>query len=621
MKGGYAGKMLFVDLTSGTVKQQELPEELARQFIGGYGIGARVLYDMMKPGVAPLGPDNVLGFVTGPLTGSGALFGSRYTLVCKSPVTGGWNDANSGGFFGPELKMAGYDAVFVSGAAREPVYLWINDGRVEIRDARKLWGKDTRETLAVLAEETGEPKVRAAVIGPAGERLSPMACVINDGHRAAGRGGGGAVMGSKKLKAIAVHGTGEVPVADPARLRRINRNISAYMKGGPTAQMVAAFAEYGTGSGTAPSALSGDTPVKNWEGVGIVDFGEEAARKVGAPTVDPLYKTRKFACAHCPLGCGAHYEVTSGRWPLGQTDRPEYETVAAFAALCLNSDVEAIMKCNEICTRYGLDTISTGATVAWAMECFEKGVLTREDLDGIELTWGNGEAIVAIVQKLADQTGCGKVLALGSAGAAKEWGKGAEYLQVVRGIELPMHDPRFAPGYARTYQFDPTPARHVKGGLGLMQMQDTSGAKYNYRATGFLDVLMTCNQEVMNAAGLCMFMQFAAPPEAQAEFIEAVTGWNFKGQDQIAAGLRILNLRHAFNLREDLRPTDFALPPRAVGKPPQKKGPLAGVTVDSEMLGRNFFAMVGWDWETGKPTLGSLQKLGGLDDVIRDLYG
>jgi len=621
MKGGYVGQMLFVDLTKGALKEQELSEEMAKNFIGGPSLGARVLYDMMKPGVDPLGPDNVLGFVTGPVTGSGAFFGSRYTVVCKSPVTGGFNDANSGGFFGPELKAAGYDAVFFTGAAKEPVYLWINNGKAEIRSAAKLWGKDCKETLDALVEETGEPKLRASVIGPAGEKLSLMACPINDGHRAPGRGGPGAVMGSKKLKAIAVRGTGKIPVANQAKVNTINKTISAAMKNGPMAQMVAGFSEYGTGCFTTPSALSGDSPVKNWGGIGVVDFGEEKATKLGAPVLDAKHKVKKYACSHCPLGCGAEYKVEGGRWPLPQTERPEYETACAFGTLCLNDDDESIMKCNEICSRYGLDTISVGGTVAWAIECYENGVLTKENLDGIEARWGNGEAIVALTEKIARVEGCGKILSLGSAGAAKKWGKGVEYLQTVGGIELPMHDPKLAPGYGRTYATDPTPARHVKGGLAMMQAFDPSSPKYNYKATGFLDVVLTCSTEVNNAAGLCMFLALSgAAPETQAEIVEAVTGWSFKGQDQLYSGMRSIDMRQAFNVREGLKPADFVIPPRSVGEPPQQQGPVAGVTLDHRLLDRNFFDAFGWDEETGKPTLGSLQMLG-LVDVAKDLYG
>lgn len=613
---GYAGKMLFVDLTNNKIEEKELTQELAENFLGGYGIGAKILYDMMPAGADPLGPENILGFVTGPVTATRTLFSGRYTIVHKSPVTGGWNDANSGGYFGPELKKAGYDAVFISGIAEKPVYIWINDGKVEIRDASHLWGMDCKEVWEALKSET-DPKVRVVAIGPAGERQSLISCPINDGHRAPGRGGGGAVMGSKKLKAIAVRGTQEIKVADPEKVLEINKRIVEAMKDNPAAQ---GFGTFGTGVGTAASALSGDSPVKNWGGVGIVDFGEESAQKVGAQVLEK-YKTRKYACHNCPLGCGAELKVDDGRWPLEETERPEYETAASFGSTLLCDEMDAILKCNEICNRAGFDTISAGMTIAWAMECYNEGVLTREELDGIDLTWGNGEAIVAIMEKMAKGEGIGAILANGSQYAVRHFGKGEEYLQVASGIELPMHDPRFAPGLARTYKYDPTPGRHVKGGAGAPQMMGAyPGDKYNYDVGGFLDVMLTAGQEIINSAGFCMFMSIVAPQGIENEYIQAVTGRRFLGQDNFITGLRILNMRHAFNVREGIKPSDLTISDRALGKPPLTAGPLEGVTIDVDKLARMFFANVGWDMETGKPSLELLQKLG-LKEVIKDLYG
>jgi aldehyde:ferredoxin oxidoreductase len=623
MKGGYVGKLLFVDLTKGTLEEKSLSEELAKNFIGGYGIGARVLYDMMKPGADPLGPDNILGFVSGLLNGTGALFGGRYMVVCKSPVTGGWNDANSGGFFGPELKRAGLDGVFVSGASDKPVYVFIKDGKAEIRDARGVWGKDCTETEEALIQETGEKNLRTALIGPAGEKKSLMACVINDKHRAAGRGGCGAVMGSKNLKAIVVRGTGKIPVAYPEKVKEINAEILEYMKNGPGIEMLKGFGALGTGGGTTGSVISGDSPVKNWGGAGVVDMEEESAAKLGTFTYDAKYNTKKYACANCPLGCGAHYKVDDGKWPVGETDRPEYETLAAFGTMALNDDAESVIKCNDICNKYGLDTISVGCTVTWAIECYEKGIFTKKETEGIELTWGNAEAIVAMTQAIADQTGFGRVLALGSAGAAKKLGKGAGYLQTVRGIELPMHDPRYSPGFARTYQYDPTPARHVKGGLGLPDFGSSNEVKYSYGDRGQMDVGITCNREIVNTSGLCLFgADFAIPQGAIARLIEAVTGWDYKEKDVLQTGKRIMNMRYVFNLREGQKPTDDenALPKRCVGEPPLKEGPLKGITVDHKKLAYYFCKSMGWDEETLIPIKESLENLGGMEDVIRDLY-
>jgi len=616
MKGGYAGKLLFVDLTKGTLEEKTLSEEMAKDFVGGYGIGARILYDMMKPGVDPLSPDNILGFISGPLNGSGAFFGGRYTVVCKSPVTGEWNDANSGGFFGPELKRAGYDGVFVSGAATKPVYLFIKDGKAEMRDAKAIWGKDCTDALQALVEETGEKDMRAALIGPAGEKQSPMACVINDRHRAAGRGGCGAVMGSKNLKAVAVRGTGKIPVANPEQVKKINSTVLEWMKNGPTAEQVKLWGSYGTGGTTTGGGLSGDSPIKNWGGAGSVDMGEEQLTKLGTFTFDAKYNVRKYACAQCPLACGANYRVEDGKWPVGDTDRPEYETLAAFGTMALNDDIESIIKCNDLCNRYGLDTISVGCTVSWAVECYENGVFTKADTGGIELRWGNSAAIVALTQAIADQTGFGKVLAMGSEKAAQVLGKGSQYLQTVKGIELPMHDPRFSPWFSRTYQYDPTPARHVKGGLGIPDFGQPKEVRYNYDARGEVDMAITCITEVLNCAGTCYFAGFSMPQEALPGFIEAVTG---SAIDLVRTGQRIMNMRHVFNLREGQRRSDNKIPVRCVGKPPLAEGPLKGITVDHEKLADNFFGAMDWDKSTLFPSKDSLEALG-LSDVVRDLY-
>jgi aldehyde:ferredoxin oxidoreductase len=307
---------------------------------------------------------------------------------------------------------------------------------------------------------------------------------------------------------------------------------------------------------------------------------------------------------------------------VGETDRPEYETLAAFGTMTLNDDVESIIKCNHLCNRYGLDTISVGTSIAWAIECYENGILTKADTDGIELTWGNAEAIVAITEAIAQQRGFGKLLAQGSATAAKKLGKGAQYLQTVRGIEVPMHDPRFSPMFARTYQYDPTPARHVKGGLGIADFQSPNEVKYNYEGRGQVDMEASCGTEILNASGLCLFGGFSMPPDAMMRFIQAATGWDFKQEDVVQTGKRIMNMRYAFNLREGQKLTDDdnQLPKRCVGDPPQTEGPVKGITVDAKKLGDNFCQSMGWDEETKIPTRESLEKLGEMEDVIKDLY-
>lgn len=341
---GYAGQLLFVDLTTGAITKEALPEEWTRKYVGGYGIGAKVLYDRMPAGADPLGPDNIFGIVTGPTTGTRSFFSGRYAVVCKSPVTGGWNDANSGGYIGPELKKAGFDGVFISGISEKPVYLWIHEGEAEIREASHLAGIDCKEIIPILKDEVEQPKARVMAIGKPGEQESLISCPINDGHRAPARGGLGAVMGSKKLKAVVVYGTGKIEVDDEDRITELNKGIVEVVK---TGDMALAFGEYGTGAMTAASALIGDSPVKNWQGVGISDYGEESAERFSAMNLD-RYKKKKYNCANCPLGCGATYEVNDGPWPMKETERPEYETAAAFGSTILNGNEHAMLKCNEI---------------------------------------------------------------------------------------------------------------------------------------------------------------------------------------------------------------------------------------------------------------------------------
>lgn len=615
---GYMGKLLFADLTEGKLWEEELPEELARDFIGGYGIGAKILFDRMKPGADPLGPDNMLGIVTGPLNATGAFFGGRYMAVCKSPVTGGWNDANSGGYLAPELKKAGFDGIFVTGASDKPVYIWISDGKYELRDASELWGLDVKETWEKLKEITGDPKVRAAVIGPAGENLSLFAAIMNDGHRAAGRGGAGAVMGSKKLKAIACRGTLDVPIADKAALMALNRKVAEIIRNPPEAQAgyVNSRKAYGTTILTMGSAMSGDSPVKNWAGSGEGDFGENKASTFDVNTYEHKYGVRPYGCAACPLRCGAEYKVTEGRWPVGDTERPEYETWSAFGSNCLSDDLEAIIKCNDICNRAGFDTITAGSVVAWVMECYEHGVLTKDDLDGIEARWGDGEAMVALMEKMMADEGCGKKLKLGQLGAANAFGKGHEFLAVANGIEPGMHDARMpgTAGLIRTYQYDPTPGRHVKGGdkrstlpLGLER--------------GKSDVAATAVTEITNSIGMCSFSGGCFTPGIMTGMISAVLGREYTDDDVTKDGTRILMTRHAFNIREGLTRDKMWISPRLAGRPAIKDGPNKDITLDNEKLGDIFFEALGCDLESGMPKREALEEIGGLDSLVEYFYG
>ncbi|MCL1848901.1 MAG: aldehyde ferredoxin oxidoreductase family protein [Clostridiales bacterium] len=610
---GYMGKLLFVNLSTGVTEVRDLLEEDARNFLGGYGIGAKILYDEMPANADPYGEDSMIGFVTGPTNGAGPFFGGRYTFVCKSPVTGGWNDANSGGFFGPALKKAGFDAVFVNGLSKDPVYIFIDDGKVEICDASALWGKTVLETEAAIEELYGN-KAKAALIGPAGENLSRFSAIMNDGHRAAGRGGCGAVMGAKKLKALVVRGNQTVPVYDKKAVQANNMAANTHMKG-PGAGFVSSFGNYGTGGMFTASTQSGDAGVKNWGGAGVVDYPAEIGDTISSIGIDST-KVKKYACSNCPVGCGAFHDYPSERWDLKHSPRPEYESMGAFGSLLLNADVESIFQANNLSNDYGFDTISMGSTVAWAMECYENGVLSEEELDGIKLSWGNGDAIVAIIEKICKAEGVGDILKLGTQAAADHFGKGHEYLVVASGIEEPQHDSRLGYGLARVYQYDPTPGRHVKGGLG-MGTRHVNGHEIDYRGTGYADVASAANCELTNCSGFCLFGA-NNPPGMVKKQVEAVTGFTYSAPEWLALGLRIFNMRHAFNLREGLRRKDFTLSPRMTESKPPFEGPISEIKVNHELLADNFFNAMGWNMDM-VPLRSMYDNIGGLDK-IRDEF-
>ncbi|OGO39735.1 MAG: hypothetical protein A2147_05580, partial [Chloroflexi bacterium RBG_16_57_8] len=589
MAGGYMGKVLFVDLSTGVVKEEAIDEKTRRDFVGGYGLGARILYSRQKGGVDPLGPENTLGFVTGPLTGTPVPTGARYEVVAKSPITGGWGDANSGGDVGPYFKFAGFDAVFLTGISPRPVYLLLDNGKAELKDAGAYWGKDAYETEDALMAEYGKQS-RVACIGPAGEKLALISAVMTDRGSAAGRSGLGAVMGSKKLKAVVARGNQAVEMADKEAFDKFRtEQIKAWQAPGPGGMsFIERWHKYGTSGMTRNSAHSGDTPVRNWGGVGVVDVPD-----VSGLDADLLLSKvlKPSGCWHCPIACKAVIKEGTGEYKYAAgSRRPEYETQGSFGVMCGNGNAEAINMANDICNRAGLDTISAGTVIAFAIECFENGVLTKKDTDGIDLKWGDHRALVAMTEKLGKGEGLGEILGLGVKAAAERIGRGAEKFAVhAGGQEVGMHDPKMvgfggpgSPSAAR-YQMDATPGRHTQG----------------FGPSGF-------RGHFVNSAGVCVFgFGFGATPESNARMmgmINGVTGWNWTMQDVLKAGERIANLRHAFNLREGLNPLKAFMHARLVGKPPQSSGPLAGVTADIEAQVYWNLGALDWDRVTTKPS-------------------
>lgn len=607
---GHNGKMLFVNLTDGTFEVETFDDNYARTYLGGYGFGAKVLLERMPKNVDAFAPESMLGFITGPTNATGPLFGGRYTVVSKSPVNGGWNDANSGGYFGPALKRSGFDAVFVYGISEKPVYLYLHDDQYELRDASHLWGKDAKETWDLMKEEIDD-SVRIATIGQAGENMLYISAIMNDGHRAAGRGGSAAVMGSKKLKAIAVTGKKVIPVGDKETVNALNKAVGAIMKDPPPERegLLKSFSALGTAGMTYRCAITGDSPVRNWGG-SVLDMTDEELSVFEGDVIEKDWHIKSYGCAQCPLRCGAEYNVKSGKWPIGESERPEYETYAAFGTNCSNSDLDAIQVCNELCNRSGLDTISAGSVVAWAMECYENGALTKEDLDGIEANWGNAEAMIALTRKIAFAEGCGKILGNGQKYAADYYDRGHEFEAHVSGIEPGMHDHRLkrATGMGRVFFYDPTPGRHIKGGFTATSDDPNRGE---------IDVRATATTEFNNAAGFCMCDAFAFPPTARQEYVGAVLGVNIDEEEMINTGKRIFLLRHAFNLREGITLDKQTISKRLAEA--LKEGPNEGVVSPIKEYGDLFSKALGIDTETGMPTREVLEKIGGLDSVIEIL--
>ena len=654
----FTGDVLVVDLSTGKMWKEHPAPETYRQLLGGPGLGVDYIFRHIPPGADPLGPENILGFVPGLLNGTGVHFSGRYTVVGKSPLTGAWGDANSGGFFGPALKRAGYDAVFVHGQAERPVYIWINDGEVEIRPADHLWGLETSPALDALQAELEDKSIRAAMIGPAGEKLSLISCVINDRGRAAARCGLGAVMGSKKLKAVVVRGKGKIPVADREGLRAMNRRLSDKIKVEPShfskvmgtllkpiipwmlrrgggglpdsATMIDGFSTHGTSMLASGSSEMGDAPVKNWGGSGYRDFPMRTqSSKISDDNVYK-YARKKYACSNCPLGCGALLDVKEGPYAISNEHRPEYETLASFGMMALNDNIESIIKANGICSGYGLDTISAGVTITFAIECYQNGLLTKEQTDGLELAWGNHAAIIAALEKLARrEPGLGELLADGVKRAAEKIGQGAErYAMHVGGQEVAMHDPRLNPSFATTYVTDPTPGRHTQGGAGfdefglalvtLPGIESPQLPRHQYHGKGELHALGSKAVETMNALGICTFSSMVgAYPYLEA--ISTATGWDVTSEEFLEIGERIQHLRQAFNVREGIKPSDFVLPDRIKGVPPLKEGPNADITLDLDAMASEFFQVIQWDPKSGRPNRERLEELG-LTHVVQELY-
>ena len=609
--GGYTGRILRVDLTNRRTSVEQPEDSFYRQYIGGTALIGYYLLKEVAPGIDPLGPENKLVFSAGVATGLPAAGCGRSGVGAKSPLTGAWGDAQAGGFWPAELKRAGWDAIIIEGQASSPVYLSIRDDKVEIRDASHLWGKTTAEVQQMLQDEAGDPRLRVCQVGPAGEKMVRLAAIANDINRYYGRCGLGAVMGSKKLKAIAVRGTGALKTADPAKVREVAGTIADIAK-----RFMGGFTAYGTSGGVPGLQAMGILPTLNFREGQFDQFNN-----ISGQTMAETILVDKDNCTACPVNCKRVVEVGPPYNVSRIYGGPEYETIGSLGSLCGVGDLKAIAYGNQVCNALGLDTIGTGTTIAFAMECFENGIIGPADTGGIELRFGNAGAMMKMVDMIGRREGIGDVLAEGVRRAAEKFGKGAEQFAMhIKGQELPMHDPRGKRGLGLGYATSPTGADHMHNihdtdiqrvnptmsELGLLEAlppRDLSGAKVRtfYYLTNW--------QHFKNCAITCMFLPYT--PSQMCALIGGATGWNITPWEVMKVGERALALARLFNAREGLTARDDYLPERLYGgvsTGPQKGKGMGRRAVRSAL--NTYYGMAGWDRRTGAPTAARLEELG-----------
>jgi aldehyde:ferredoxin oxidoreductase len=608
--GGYTGKILRVNLTDKQTTIEEPDGRFYREYFGGTALIGYYLLKELKPGIDPLGPENKLVFSAGVLSGVPAAGCGRSGVGAKSPLTGGWGDGQSGGFWPAELKRAGWDAIIVEGKADKPVYLWIKDDQAEIRDAAHLWGKTTAEVDSKLKDELGDKRVRVAQIGPAGEKLVRVAAIANDINRYYGRCGLGAVMGSKMLKAIAVRGSNSLKVANQEKVREIAGATAEVIK-----RFMGGFASYGTAGGVGGLNAMGILPTRNFS-EGQFEGFEKISGQAMAETI--LVDTDN--CSACPVNCKRVVEVG----PPYNVERvyggPEYETVGSLGSLCGIDDLKAIAHGNQTCNALGLDTIGTGTTIAFAMECFENGILTEKDTGGIELRFGNADAMMKMVEMIGRREGLGDILAEGAKRAAEKIGGGAsQYAMQIKGQELPMHDPRGKVGLGIGYAVSPTGADHMHNihDLEFMRVNPTMSTlgiqepldPHDLGSSKVRAFWYLVNwQHFKNCAITCMFLPY--DPNRMAELVSAVTGWNTSAWELEKVGERALALARLFNAREGFTAKDDFVPERLYKS--VSTGPQQGKGLDREAFQgaiESYYGMAGWDAETASPAAAKLAEL------------
>lgn len=615
---GCTGRLLRVNLSSGAINKEKIPDEYLRDYLGGTGLAARYLYDEIPVNGDVFDENNKLFFSVGPLNGKQFPTSGRCNLSCRSPLTGIWLDSSWSGKFGYNLKRAGYDAIIIEGKSAKPVYLYINDEQVELRDASFMWGKMVSEAVRDLYEQCGNKKASCCTIGPAGEKMVKTGCIIGDTTKAAGRGGSGALMGSKKLKAIYVYGSQSVDVPDEGVWKKTVKEITAKINENQTSQALKA---YGTGVAMATAPQTGDAPIKNWT-LGKWDGFEKVN---GIAMAKTILKKHSPQCHACPIHCARYVEIDEGDYQM-KGEGPEYEAMGVFGSMCLNDNLESIAYANFLCNEYGMDVISTGSSISFAMEAFEKGILTLQDTDGIELAWGNVEAILAMIRKIGDRVGIGELLGQGVRKAADVLGKGSEeFAMHVKGLEIPMHDPRAFFGFGPTYATSPRGACHLHGyiggfdGAGVMPEAGLNEPQepHALKGKGFLAKIVQDYCSVMQSSIICFFTLYSVTPTDLAKALTAATGVSYDAQEIFKIGERVFNLQRAFNNRFGLTSADDILPGRILTS--TIGGPNEGIVPNFEEQMKEYYELRKWE-DNGNPSKEKLHELG-LDFVISDLYG
>ena len=613
MPKGYWGKLLRVDLSTRNISVEDRDDAFYRTYIGGRGFNAYYQLKETRQGIDPLGPDNKLVFSMGPLTGGPFAGSGRNSVGAKSPLTNGYGEGDVGGFMGAELKHAGFDGIICEGVADRPVYLWINDGKAELRDAGHLWGLNTLESQEAIRAELGDKRIRTAQIGPGGENLVRFACVINDLKHAAGRSGMGAVMGSKLLKAVAVRGTMKLDIADPALVQSHAKWIAANYK-----QTSYRMWDLGTSNGLLNLNAAGGLPTRNFQ-TGVF----EGAAKISGEAMRDTILVARENCYACVIRCKRAVKVDERGYIADPIyGGPEYETIGSLGSVCGVDDLAAISHANQLCNAYSIDTIGIGTTIAFAMECFERGLITTADTDGIELRFGNAGAMVRMIEKICRREGFGAVLAEGSMRAAQAIGRGAdEFAMQIKGQELPMHEPRIKQALGVGYSLSPTGADHMHNihdtTMSPGQAEAARPLGLNIPPLAFNDIgpdkmaFYTAQvnwRSVNNCLGLCNFLPYGF--DRTVELMRGMTGLNVNLHELIVAGERMNNMLRVINYREGITGKDDTLPKRffqQIGDPRPTTDPLDPAEFAAAQ--RFYYAAMGWTPE-GNPTRARLENLG-----------